>query len=126
MELFAGICLFIASLLLVLIFGERIRSSHSGISSRRMPGHLAPTGLALLAGSLLGGCGSSPPILTLTISPSNGTVFVGASAGQAARLSKSSRKLVAAPVTARPEDFSSATCNNLQYSATATYSDGKV
>ena len=51
-------------------------------------------------------------------------MFVGAPAGARAQFQRSKFKSVPTPQKPRPEDFSTATCDNLQYSAVATYLDG--
>jgi 6-phosphogluconolactonase (cycloisomerase 2 family) len=82
--------------------------------------------LAFALSFFLASCGSSSsPVGLLSITPGNGTVFVGAAQGavvRAARFDGKSRT----PNRAHPEDFASAPCGNLQYSAVATYLNGNV
>ena len=75
--------------------------------------------LAILLTSCSSSSSSSSKILT--ISPGDGTLFVGAPAAAATRRGL---KVPAKPGRERPEDFSSATCGNLQYTATAIDSAG--
>ena len=126
MELFGSVSLLSVTLLLL---GQAraypCRWQFEGVPTKKA-GSLLLAGAAVILGSMLGACGkSSPSIGLLAISPADGTVFVGApSTSQAARHTLSSRELRAASVIAQPQDFASATCGNLQYSAMATYSDG--
>jgi 6-phosphogluconolactonase (cycloisomerase 2 family) len=86
----------------------------------------ALAGVPLVLAGFLAGCGSSSsPIGILSITPGDGTVFGGApkAAGvHAARLLGGSR----AGHHPRPEDFASAPCGNLQYTAVANYYDGTI
>ena len=80
--------------------------------------------LAFALATVFAGCGSSSSVGLLSITPGNGTVFVGAPQGAAIRAVRFGKSH--GMNRARPEDFASAPCANLQYSAVATYYDGTV
>jgi len=126
MEFYFGVYLVITILLLALVRFLQGRSPQSGtIWSERM-GRVAAVGIALVLGSSLAGCGSSSSIGILSITPGDGTLFVGAPGAAAAHLRHSNFHLSVSSQRTRPEDFASATCGNLQYTAKATYGDGTV
>ena len=122
MDTLAWISLFSAMALMPLLM-RGLRVSESGV---RPKNKVATIGLLLLSGSLLAACSSAPSIGMLSIAPGDGTVFVGAASAQGSQIRGRAIRSPKASVTVQPEDFSTATCGTLQYSAMATYSDGSV
>lgn len=126
MKIFRSICLRNAYLLSALRYRLRSCWLLSMEAMGKKPRRFAVGVLAVTIGIGLASCGSSQSIRVLTISPSDGTVFVGAATTQAAAIRNVRGKRSAASINAQPQDFSTATCGNLQYSATALYADGTM
>ena len=126
MEIFRSICLRNADLLSAVRYGLRDCWLPSMETTGKRPRRFAVGALAVSLGIGLASCGSSQSVRILTISPSDGTVFVGSATAQAAAIRNGRGKRSAASINAQPQDFSAATCGNLQYSATALYADGTM
>jgi 6-phosphogluconolactonase (cycloisomerase 2 family) len=126
MEFYGDMYLFITLIVLALVRVSQGRARQSDTFWRERTGRMAAATIAIALASSLAGCSSSSSIGILNIAPGNGTLFVGAPGPASAHLRHSSSKSPTKSQGARPEDFASATCGNLQYSAMATYSDGTV
>jgi 6-phosphogluconolactonase (cycloisomerase 2 family) len=126
MEFYDGIYLFFGIALRTLVRILQGRSSRLRTIFRNRIGNVAAAGIVLVFGGLLAGCGSSPSIGLLNVTPGDGTLFVGAAGAAGAHFQHSSFKSSKRPQVARPEDFASATCGTLQYTAMVTYADGTV
>jgi len=87
---------------------------------------LAISGMAFACAAFLAACGggrSTPKITSITIAPTNGEIYVSASAAAAVR---GAARRAAGEVAARPAvtiQPVTAACGKLQYTATALYSD---
>ena len=126
MDFHGDMYLFIELSVLALFRVPQGGSRRSGIIRRGRRGRLAAARIVLFLGSALAGCSSPSSVSVLNITPGNGTLFVGAPGAAAAHLRKSNFHPSKSSQSARPEDFASATCGNLQYTAQATYGDGMV
>ncbi len=126
MESLGGIYAFVITFLLAFFSRLELCSSRSGGILGEKSRKCVLTGFVLLLGSMIVACSSSPSIRILAVSPGDGTVFVGAPAPQAATFTKRTHRSPARSLAVSPEDFSTATCQDLQYSAMATYTDGSV
>jgi len=88
---------------------------------------LAISGMAFACAAFLAACGgsSTPKITSITIAPTNGEIYVSASAAAGVR---GAARRAAGEVAARPAAIQqvTASCGKLQYTATALYSDKKT
>lgn len=125
MEILIGVSLLTANVLLLTLFVQSCKYLFAA-ALRQKTKFLIQAALLLLTINLLASCGSSSPSIgLLSIGPVDATVFVGVPTVAGSGAIKHGRQARGLS-TAAQQDSSALACGNLQYSATAIYTNGSV